>query len=118
MPETERRLLQLEGDMTDVKKCITRLETNYEHMTLNSNKVDKALFGEGSQGGMISAMNGISRTQNDIVKKLDNVQETVNGGSDESKVTFKWLLEKTALPLLMAGAGAGIAFLIVKALGG
>lgn len=120
MPETERRLLQLEGDMTDVKKCITRLETNYDHMTKSSDKVDKALFGEGAQGGMVSAMNGISTTQGHIITKLDAYQKSVNGGEDDDadKVTFKWILEKAAIPLLMSGTGAAIAFLVVKALSG
>jgi hypothetical protein len=44
--------------------------------------------------------------------------QTANGISPNGRVSFKWVLEKVALPLLMSGAGAAIALIATRGIGG
>lgn len=78
--------------MTDISKCVIRLETNQKHILIANEKSEKK--------------------QDEI---LDKVSDLHNG---KTGVTFKWLLEKIAIPLLIGGGSAAMAlFAMAKALG-
>lgn len=83
--------------MVDLGKCVVRLETTQTHM------IDTSV--------------SLAKKQDDILTKLDDVHNTVNGKAKDP-VTFKWILEKIALPLLLGGGSAAMAlFAMAKVLG-
>ena len=77
----DRRVIKLENEMTDIGKIVVSLETNQSHIML---KQDRMLL------------------------KLDEAKVAGKSNPKES-VTFKWILEKIALPLIISGASAGAA---------
>lgn len=92
----DRRVTKLEGEMVDLGKCVVRLETTQDHM-LEANK-------------------DFGKKQDEMLTKIGEVHEGVNG---TSSVTFKWVLEKIALPILLAGGSVAVtAYAILKTLGG
>ena len=74
-----RRVIKLENEMTDIGKVVVSLETNQSH---------------------------IMRKQDQMLIKLDKFKVA---GNPKESVTFKWILEKIALPLIISGASAGAA---------
>ena len=80
MSDLPARVGRLEGEMADVGKTVVRLETNQAH---------------------------IMTKQDRVLSKIDEVKNVANGSAEG--VTFKWLLEKIALPLIVSGASAGAA---------
>ena len=68
--------------MVNLGKCVVRLETLQE--------------------GAAEDYRNLSKKQDDVLEAVAAVHETVNGKTKEP-VTFKWILEKVALPLLLAG---------------
>ncbi len=96
MPATaiERRVTKLEGDIVDLGKCVIRLET--------------------TQGHMLEANSKFEKKQDEMLKKVVDL----HNGSSTTGVTFKWILEKIALPLLLGGGSAALAlFAMAKVLG-
>lgn len=88
----ERRVGKLEGDMTDMGKCVIRLETTQKHILVANVKSEKK--------------------QDEILEKVSDLHNGKTG------VTFKWLLEKIAIPLLIGGGSAAMAlFGMAKAFG-
>ncbi len=92
----DRRVTKLEGEMVDLGKCVVRLETTQDHM-LEANK-------------------GFGNKQDEMLIKIAEVHEGVNGASG---VTFKWVLEKIALPILLGGGSVALTlYAVLKTLGG
>lgn len=90
----DRRVTKLEGDMVDLGKCVIRLET--------------------TQGHMLEANEKFEKKQDEILDKVSDL----HNGNDTTSVTFKWMLEKIALPLLLGGGSAAVAlFAMAKILG-
>lgn len=81
----DRRITKLEDDMVDLGKCVVRLETNQTHIV----EANKKFEGK----------------QDEMLEKLSEVQDGVNSNS---RVTFKWILEKIALPLLLGGGSVAL----------
>lgn len=80
--------------MVDLGKCVIRLET--------------------TQGHMLEANSKFEKKQNKILEKVVDL----HNGSPATSVTFKWILEKIALPLLLGGGSAALAlFAMAKVLG-
>ena len=80
--------------MVDLGKCVIRLET--------------------TQGHMLEANTEFKKKQDEIFEKVVDL----HNGNPATSVTFKWMLEKIALPLLLGGGSAALAlFAMAKVLG-
>lgn len=94
----DRRVTKLEGDMVDLGKCVVRLETLQE--------------------GAAEDYKDLSKKQDEMLEGIAAVYKTVNSKIKEP-VTFKWILEKIALPILLGGGSVLVAaYAILKTLGG
>lgn len=93
----DRRVTKLEDDMVNLGKCVVRLETLQETA--------------------VKDYENLESKQDEILVKLDEVHVTMNGKVREP-VTFKWILEKIALPLLLGGGSAAIAMLALAKIAG
>lgn len=66
-------------------------------------------------GQIHNSVKTIGTNQTNILKRLGIVEKKIEGNNksnNPSGVTFKWLMEKLALPILMLGAGAIAAHLL------
>ncbi len=63
-------------------------------------------------GQIHNAVKNISKNQDGILKRLTTLEKNgKKSNPNPSAVTFKWLLEKLALPIIMLVAGAAAAIL-------
>jgi hypothetical protein len=94
----DRRVTKLEGDMVDLGKCVVRLETLQE--------------------GAAEDYKNLSKKQDEMLDGIAAVHNTVNGKIKEP-VTFKWILEKIALPILLGGGSVAVTiYAVLKMLSG
>ncbi len=92
----DRRVTKLEGEMVDLGKCVVRLETLQE--------------------GAAEDYKNLSEKQDETLKGIAAMHETMNG---KEPVTFKWILEKIALPILLSGGSVALTlYAVLKTTGG
>lgn len=84
----DRRVTKLEGEMVNLGKCVVRLET--------------------LQGTTAKDYENLESKQDEMILMLNAVHQATNGKGKEP-VTFKWILEKGALPLIINLSSTAIA---------
>lgn len=94
----DRRVTKLEGEMVDLGKCVVRLETLQE--------------------GAAEDYKNLSEKQDETLLGIAAMHKTMNGKAKEP-VTFKWILEKIALPILLGGGSVALTlYAVLKTIGG
>jgi len=98
----EKKFGIIDKAITDQGKAVARLEESEDEAKRHREKVEKALWRNGSS----SVVATLAR----IEQKVDNRSEGNNKGND--KVTFKWMAERFGVPFLLLVLGTTIGILI------
>jgi hypothetical protein len=78
------------------------------------------------QGGVDEKLVNLNGRMGNLETKVDALPERIEkriekifNNKNERRITFQWVMEKVALPLLLSGGSAGLAvYVIMKSIGG
>ena len=107
----ERRIGNLEVDVDTLKETGIRLDERQQNIRLNTQKIESAIY---DNGGMRDQLGDVRTDQAHMIRKLDDIKNVKeHGTSNGTAVTFKWIVEKLVVPVIIPILSAGGALYLV-----